>query len=261
MKAIVLAAGYATRLRPLTETVAKPLLPVGGRPMIDWLLDSVSAVDDVDAVHVVTNARYADAFRAWAETQTRRAPVSVVDDGTTSNDDRLGAIGDIQFTVESAALRGDDVLVVAGDNLFDFSLDAFVAWWRTKGVASAVGLYDVGDWELIKQYGVVDIAEDDRVLDFVEKPADPPSTLAAIATYLYHREHVPLIREYLAAGNPPDQPGNLIAWLHSREPVYGYRFTGEWLDIGDPGQLLTADNRMRERQGLSTRVAYSPDPH
>jgi glucose-1-phosphate thymidylyltransferase len=252
MKAIVLAAGYATRLRPLTDSVAKPLLPVGGRPMVDWLLEKIREVDEVDEVHVVTNSRYAEQFRRWAD----GTGAIVHDDGTSTNDDRLGAIGDIGFTVEQAGID-DDLLVVAGDNLFDFSLADLVAFWRTKGVASAIGVHDVGSLELVKQYGVVDVDDEMRVLSFVEKPTDPPSTLAGIATYVYHREHVPLIERYLAEGNPPDQPGNLIAWLHSREPVYAYAFEGAWFDVGDLGQLLEADNRTRERLGLPTRDRYS----
>jgi len=134
-----------------------------------------------------------------------------------------------------------------------------VNWWRGKGVGSAVAVYDVGDLELIKQYGVVALDDEERVIEFVEKPSEPPSTLAATATYLYHREHLPLVERYLAEGNPPDQPGNLVAWLYKREPVYGYTFTGGWYDIGNPQQLLEADNRLREREGLPTRAAYAPE--
>ena len=254
MKAIILAAGYATRLRPLTDRVAKPLLPVGGRPMVDWILDRLDEVDEVDEVHVVTNARYAPSFEAW-RTSDR---VTIHDDGTTTNDDRLGAIGDLRFVLERAGYA-DDLLVIAGDNLFDFEIGDFVDFWRGKGEASAVALYDVGDLELVKQFGVVDVDEDDRVVGFVEKPEQPTSTLAATASYLYHRAHLPLIERYLAEGNSPDQPGRLVAWLYERAPVYGYRFEGEWFDIGDKDQLLVADNKLRARAGLPQRTEYSPD--
>jgi glucose-1-phosphate thymidylyltransferase len=206
-------------------------------------------------LHVVTNARYAPSFEAWA---TGRGGITIHDDGTTSNDDRLGAIGDLAFVLDRIGVD-DDLLAVAGDNLFDYSLADYADWWRGKGVGSAVAVYDVGDRELIKQYGVVALDDDERVIEFVEKPSDPPSTLAATATYLYHREHLPLVGRYLAEGNPPDQPGNLVAWLHKREPVYGYTFTGGWYDIGNPEQLLEADNRLRERGGLPTRASYAPD--
>jgi glucose-1-phosphate thymidylyltransferase len=255
MKALILAAGYATRLYPLTETAAKPLLPVGDRPMLDYLLERIRAVDAVDAIHVVTNHKFAGAFTEWAATRD----VIVHDDGTTSEDDRLGAIGDIEFVVDSAELAGDDLLVVAGDNLFDYSLADFVAWWQTKDDASAVVLYDVGDLELVKKYSSVDVDGDDRLLAFTEKPDNPTSTLIATAAYLYHRSHVPLLHTYLAEGNAPDQPGRFLAWLVPRAPVYGYAARGEWRDIGDAAQLLEADNRMRELQGLPTRASYSLD--
>ena len=179
------------------------------------------------------------------------------DDGTTSNDDRLGAIGDIDFVVRRAGLAGDDLFVVAGDNLFEFSLADYVAWWSGLGEASAVAVRDCGDLALATQYAVIGLDGDGRVRSFVEKPPEPQSTLVAIATYLYHREHVPLIAEYLAGGNPPDAPGNLVAWLHTRRPVYGYRLEGDWFDVGDREQLLEADNWLRRRNGLPERAEYS----
>jgi glucose-1-phosphate thymidylyltransferase len=252
MRAIVLAAGYATRLRPLTDTIAKQLLPIAGRPMIDWICDRIETV--TRDIHVVTNARFAADFERWA---ADRADVTVHDDGTFSNEDRLGAIGDIAFVLERAE-TDDDLLVVAGDNLFDFALDDFAAFTSGKGVASAVAVYDCGDLELATHYGVVETDADDRVTGFEEKPSEPRSTLVATAAYLYHREHVRLVERYLADGNPPDQPGRLIAWLAPREPVYAYRFAGPWFDIGNPEQLLEADNSWRERVGLPHRASYTP---
>ncbi len=254
MKAIVLAAGYATRLRPLTDTWAKELLPVGGRPIADWIVDAIARVPDIDEIHLVTNARKAPAFVEWASGRD----VIVHDDGTTSNEDRLGAIGDLRFVVKRAALD-DDLLVIAGDNLFDFSLADYVGFWAAKGEASAVAVRDVGSLELASQYGIVELADDDRLLDFVEKPAEPRTTLAAIATYIYHRSHVHLLDEYLDSGNSSDQPGRFVEWLCRRRPVYGWRFDGVWYDIGDHEQLLIADNRLRADRGLPTRAAYAPE--
>ncbi len=251
MKAIILAAGYATRLRPLTDSIAKQLLPIGGRPMMDWVCDKVEEV--TDEIHVVTNTRFVDDFGRWA---SGRDAVSVHDDGTTSNDDRLGAIGDIAFVLERTG-TDDDLLVIAGDNLFDFSLVAFADFTREKGVASAVAVYDCGDLELATHYGVVEVGEDDRVVSLEEKPSEPRSTLVATACYLYHHEHVPLVEHYLAEGNPPDQPGRLVAWLHEREPVYGYRLPGLWYDVGSPEELLEADNRWRANMGLPARDTYT----
>ena len=253
MKAILLAGGYATRLQPLTDDLSKCLLPVGGRPMVDWILDRITEVKEIDAVHLVTNSRFAPDFEHWA--RQKEDVIVVHDDGTSSNEDRLGAMGDVAFTLAQAGID-DDVLVVAGDNLFDYSLGDFTAFWRSKGVASAVAVLDVGDLRLASQYGIVDVAGDERITSFVEKPANPPSTLAATATYVYHREHVPLVERYLAEGNAPDQVGSFIAWLHAREPVYAYRFAGTWLDIGDKEQLLAADNHLRREQGLPERTEY-----
>ncbi len=248
MKALILAAGYATRLRPLTDSMPKQLLPIGERPIVDWILDRI-AETSAEEVHLVTNARFAEDFARWAEDKD----VQIHDDGTTSNEDRLGAIGDVQFVGID-----DELLVIAGDNLFDYSLADYEAYWRARPGASCVAVLDVGDPELAKKYGVVDVDKDDRIVGFVEKPEHPPTTLCATATYFYDREHVRLFSTYLDEGNPRDQPGNFIAWLHSRAPVYAYRFEGEWYDIGDREQLLEADNRMRRRRGLPERDAYSP---
>jgi len=253
VKALLLAGGYATRLRPLTDRYAKPLLPVGGRPMVDWILDRIRDVPDLDEVHLVTNAVHAPAFERWAAD----AGVTVHDDGTTTNENRLGAIGDIQFAVERGGLGDDDLLVIAADNLFDFSLADYVAFWRNKG-GSAVAVHRLADPSLASLYGVAQLDGEDRVIDLEEKPEHPKSDLISTATYVFGRDHVRLVARYLAEGNPPDPPGRFLVWLAEREPVYGYRFAGEWFDIGDPAQLLDADNRYRERAGLPVRDAYSP---
>ena len=216
--------------------------------MLDWILDRAGEV--TEEVHVVTNHRFAADFERWSAGR-----VTVHDDGTTSNEDRLGAIGDVRFVLDRIG-RDDDLLVIAGDNLFDYSLAEYVAWWRGKGVASAVALHEVDDLELVRQYSVVEVDDDDRIVSFVEKPADPRSGLCATATYIYHREHVPLVDAY---PGDPDKSGSLVEWLHERAPVYGYRFEGGWLDIGNREQLLEADNRLRRRQGMPERAQYAPN--
>lgn len=214
--------------------------------MVDWILDKIRETSSME-IHLVTNNRFADDFRRWAPDD-----VIVHDDGTTSNDNRLGAIGDIQFVGID-----DDLLAIAGDNLFDFSLRDYVEFWQSKGDASCVAVHDVGDRALARQYGVVDVDEADRVMAFVEKPEEPTSTLAATAAYLFSRRHVALVDTYLRDGNPPDQPGHFVAWLQAREAVYAYRFAGGWWDIGDSSQLLEADNLMRRRHALPERAEYS----
>jgi glucose-1-phosphate thymidylyltransferase len=253
MKALILAAGYATRLRPLTNSVPKMLLPLAERPMLDYLLDRIREVDELDEIHLVTNAQFAPVFRDWAP-----GDVIVHDDGTTSNEDRLGAIGDIAFTIERAGLEGEDLLVVAGDNLIGYSLPEFVDFWQEKG-GSAIAVHEVADRSLLPQYGVVELDDDDRVVGLEEKPAEPKSDLAATAAYLYRGADLELLPRYLEEGNAPDAPGNFAVWLHTRLPLYGYRFSGEWHDIGDLGQLLDADNLLRGRAGLPQRDEYSLD--
>ena len=251
MKALILAAGYATRLRPLTDSIPKMLLPLAERPMLDYLLDRLREVDELEEIQLVTNARFAEAFRDWAPED-----VTVLDDGTTSNEDRLGAIGDIAFAIERGGLAGEDLLIVAGDNLIGYSLAGLVDFWRSKD-GSVIAVREVADRRLLTQYGVAELDQDDRVIGLEEKPAEPKSDLAATASYVYRADHIALLRRYLDEGNPPDAPGNFTAWLHTREPVYGYRVSGEWHDIGDLGQLLEADNLLRERSGLPTRSEYS----
>jgi glucose-1-phosphate thymidylyltransferase len=251
MKALILAAGYATRLRPLTDEIPKMLLPLADRPMLDYLLDRIREVEEIEEIHLVTNARFTPAFEDW-----RPEDVIVHDDGTTSNEDRLGAIGDVAFAIERGGLEGEDLLVVAGDNLIGYSLGDFVHFWRAKE-GSAIAVHEVEDRQLLEQYGVVEVDADDRVVGLEEKPAEPKSNLAATASYLYRSDHLELLPRYLQEGNPPDAPGNFMVWLHTRAPVHAYRVSGEWFDIGDVRQLLAADNLLRERAGLLTRTEYT----
>jgi glucose-1-phosphate thymidylyltransferase len=246
VKALILAAGYATRLRPLTDNFPKQLLPVGGRPIVDWIVDNIRRAG-IDDIHLVTNARFAPLFEEWSQ------GVTIHDDGTSTNETRLGAIGDIRFVG-----LDDDALIVAGDNLFDYELADLLAFWQERQGA-AVAVHDVGSNELAKMYGVIAVDADGRIVDFTEKPAEPASTLVATATYVYTRAQLRLVDTYLAEGNPPDQPGHLVAWLYRREPVYAYAFAGGWYDVGDLDQLLEADNRMRARRGLPQRTSYTVD--
>ena len=238
MKAVILAAGYATRLYPLTLDRPKALLSVGGRPMLDRLLDQLEVVDGLDEVYVVTNSKFAGAFRDWAARRSGLA-VRIVDDGTVDEESRLGAIGDLDLAIRQARLD-DDVLVLAGDNLFSESIAPFPVFALGKGGA-ALGVYDVGDLETIRRYAVIELDSDDRVTLLEEKPDEPRSTLAGIALYFYPRSVLGLVAEYLAEGNNPDQPGRLVQWLYPRTPVYGWRVPGRWYDVGSKETLAEAD--------------------
>lgn len=237
MKLLVIAAGYATRLYPLTLNQPKALLPVGGRPMLDRVLTSLASVG-ADGVYVVTNSKFAPHFREWA---AARQNVTVIDDGTTSDDDKLGAIGDIAFVLEEAQID-DDLVVVAGDNLFSEDLTEFGAFCREKN-APVLAVYDVGDLTQMSKYNAIETDDEGRITYFVEKPQDPTSTLTGIALYFYPRHVLPLIRQYVAEGNNPDQPGRLVQWLYTRVDVFTWRVPGDWYDIGSEETLREADAR------------------
>jgi glucose-1-phosphate thymidylyltransferase len=237
VKAVILAGGYATRLYPLTLDRPKHLLEVGGRPILELLLERLP-LDDLDAVYVVTNAKFAERFREWAESYP--ADVIVLDDGTTSEDDRLGAIGDLQLVIESQGLD-DDLIVAAGDSIFTERLDDFARFGRERG-AAAIAVYDIGDLDEMKRLSSISVDADSRLVAFEEKPERPESTLAGIALYFYPRAVLPLVGRYLAEGNNPDQPGRLVAWLYQRVPVYAWRVPGRWFDIGTPETLAEAED-------------------
>jgi glucose-1-phosphate thymidylyltransferase len=235
VKAVILAGGYATRLYPLTRDRPKHLLEVGGRTILELLLERLP-LDELDAVYVVTNAKFADRFREWAK--SHRADVVVLDDGTTSEDDRLGAIGDLQLVIESEGVD-DDLIVAAGDSIFTERLDDFARFGQERD-AAAIAVYDMGDLEAMKQLSSIGVDADSRLVTFEEKPEKPESTLAGIALYFYPRAILPLVGQYLAEGNNPDQPGRLVGWLYRGTPVYAWRVPGRWFDIGTPETLAEA---------------------
>jgi glucose-1-phosphate thymidylyltransferase len=238
VKALILAAGYATRLYPLTLDRPKALLPVGGKPMLDHLMEQLEQVEGLDEVYVVTNSKFAEAFREWAAARSG-LPLRIIDDGTVDDDSKLGAIGDLDLTIREAELD-DDLIVLAGDNLFSESIAPFPVFALGKG-GPALGVYDVGDFDTIRRYSVIELDDDDRVTRLEEKPERPRSTLAGIALYFYPRPALRYVREYLEDGNNPDQPGRLVQWLYPRTAVYGWRVPGRWFDVGSKETLAEAD--------------------
>ena len=242
MKVIILAAGYATRLYPLTLTKPKPLLPVAGKPMIDHVIDNLAPIAGIDGIYVVTNAKFAGHFQEWADNyRATKAKLNftIVNDGTTDDTNKLGAIGDINFVMQREQVD-DDIIVVAGDNLFSEKLGAFGQFCREKN-APVEGIYDVKTLAEAKKYGVVSVAADGRMTRFEEKPASPDTSLIGIALYYYPKHTLPLIRQYIAEGNNPDQPGRLVQWLYPRTPVYTWTVPGLWFDIGSKETLEEAN--------------------
>ncbi|UOQ86785.1 nucleotidyltransferase family protein [Gracilibacillus salinarum] len=230
MKCIILAAGYATRLYPLTKHKAKPLLEVAGKSILERIMEKVEAVPEIDQLYIVTNDKFAKSFQDWTSHYDGRKPIKVINDRTTSNETRLGAIGDIQYVLEHEGIK-DDLLVLAGDNLFDFQLTDFVSFFMEKD-SDCISCHALDDLDELKRTGVVEVSTDRRVLSFEEKPNMPKSQLAAPPFYLYRKETLPFFVTYLQEGNNPDAPGHFIPWLIEHKDVFAFQFAGYRYDIG-----------------------------
>ncbi|MGA2866416.1 MAG: nucleotidyltransferase family protein [Verrucomicrobiota bacterium] len=242
MKVIILAAGYATRLYPLTLTQPKPLLPVAGKPMIEYVLDNLAPIGGLDRIYVVTNAKFASRFQQWSDlyrATKAKLDFTVVNDGSTEDANKLGAIGDLHFVLTTQQVD-DDVIVVAGDNLFSEPLGGFGRYCREKQ-APVLAVYDVGQLDQIKKFNALSVDPSGRITFFEEKPQKPTSTLTGIALYFYPKPTLPLLRQYIAQGNNPDQPGLLIQWLYPRLAVYTWKVPGLWYDIGSKETLAEAN--------------------
>jgi len=230
MKCIILAAGYATRLYPLTKNTAKPLLEVAGKPILKHILEKVERIDVIDDIYIVTNDKFYSDFVNWVNNNPSEKEITVINDQTTTNDNRLGAIADIQYVIQKEKLA-EDVLVLAGDNLFDFELTDFVDFYHTTK-ADCITTHQLDDVEEIKRTGVVEVNDNKIVTSFEEKPEHPKSNLAVPPFYIYQKETLPLIDQYIAEGNNPDAPGHFVPWLIKHKDVYAYEFSGQRYDIG-----------------------------
>lgn len=230
MKCVILAAGYATRMYPLTENFPKPLLRVGDRTILDRLLDDIEDIDLVDECIVVTNHRFILHFKEWAKEQKRRFSITVLDDGSTENANRLGAVMDLAFSIDKCKID-DDVLVLAGDNLLDFSLKGFVEFFSKKH-KSSIMYYCELELSRLQRTGVADIDNNGRVLLMQEKPKNPVSHNAVPPFYIYSKEDLGRINEAIASGVNVDAPGNLLSELCKCCAIYAYEMPGKRIDVG-----------------------------
>ncbi len=228
MKCLILAAGYATRLYPLTENFPKPLLKVGDKTILDWLVDDIHTAGMVDEFVVISNHRYYDHFAAWAKTKAQN--ITVLDDGSTSNETRLGAVKDIQFALEALAID-EDVLVIAGDNVLDFSLTELLHYAREKGTSCILRYYEPQEAKL-RKCGVAQVDGNDLVLSLEEKPAAPKSHWCTPPFYYYTKEDAALVGRGIAEGCGTDAPGSYIAWLCTKTKVHSMEMPGKRYDIG-----------------------------
>ena len=227
MKCLILAAGYATRLYPLTENFPKPLLKVGEKTILDWLIEDIDQAGAVDEYIVISNHKFASIFEDWAKGKR----VTVLDDGTSSNETRLGAVRDIQFAIDELKLD-DDLLVIAGDNLLDFSLVDFIQYAQEKGTTCVMRYYEPSI-EKLRKTGVATVNDEGLILSMVEKPAEPQSHWCCPPFYFYRREDVPLVKVGIDSGCGVDAPGSFIAWLATQTPVYAWEMPGKRYDIGN----------------------------
>lgn len=229
MKCLILAAGYATRLYPLTENFPKPLLTVGEKTILDWLIEDIDAAKLVDEYIVITNRRFAQHFKSWALAHT--LPITVVDDGTSTNETRLGAVCDVQFAIDELHLD-DDLLIIAGDNLLDFSLTSFLRYALSKGTSCAMRYYEPDENKLHK-CGVSEINDSERLLSLEEKPAEPKSHWCTPPFYFYIRTDAARIKDAIADGCGTDAPGSLVAWVCEHSVMYSMEMPGSRYDIGN----------------------------
>lgn len=229
MKCLILAAGYATRLYPLTENFPKPLLDVGGKTILDWLVDDIDSCGRVDEYVVISNHKFAHHFDAWAKTKAQK--ITVLDDGTESNETRLGAVKDIEFAIDTLRLTGD-MLVIAGDNVLDFSLTKFIAYAEEKQTSCIMRYYEASEQKL-RKCGVVQVDENDNILGMEEKPAEPKSHWCCPPFYYYTAEDAGLVKKGIESGCGTDAPGSYIAWLCTQTKVHAMEMPGSRYDVGN----------------------------
>ncbi|MEK7449034.1 MAG: nucleotidyltransferase family protein [Planctomycetota bacterium] len=268
MKALILGAGYGVRLYPLTKNTPKPLLQIGHKPVIEWTLSQIMALKEMKEVFIVVNQRFYEHYQRWldnyqsvsADSSGRPFPkITLCNDQTLTNEDRLGAIGDIALAIQRFEIK-DDLLVVAGDNLFEFNLSALVKTFKAKGTTIALKNMKDIDKRLISQYSVVTLDKENRLIDFEEKPPVPKSTLVAICLYIFGASTLGLINEYLRSGFNPDAPGYYIQWLYKKINVYGCAMKGPWFDIGDIDSYNKANDYYLRRPGKKQKTGSRSKP-
>ena len=247
MTTIILAAGYGTRLYPLTLNRPKALLEVGARTILDRLIDNIARAGRCEKVYIVTNEKFHQPFEDWSKSRDFSFGVKVINDGTKSNETRLGAIGDIDFVLKKETIE-DDLLITGSDNLFDLEIADFVKFGIEKKPFSSMVLVDVKDRKLATRYGICSLDAEGRVIDFAEKPKEPRSTLAATALYFIPQEKLAKVRDYMETDLPKDAPGNLMKWLAAEDGLYGYVLRQTWYDIGDKESLRKADEEFTRKE-------------
>ena len=243
MKVLILAAGYGTRLQSVAKDTPKPLLDINGRPMIDYIVDKFTSVKEVTEIVVVTNNKFYGHFVAWKNLQKLSCPIRIVNDKTNNPEERLGSVGDMHYVWKNEA-AWDDWAVVGGDNIFDFSIENFIRSSLKDRPDVTIGLFDIGNTQLAaKKFGVVKLNEENKVVLFQEKPAQPATSLVTMCLYFFPREMLHLVNQYIHETASADAAGGYIQWLSVKKNVYGFQFKGKWYDIGSLESLQEAKNQ------------------
>lgn len=246
MKAIILAGGYAKRLWPLTKYTPKPLLDINGKPMLDIIMEKLERVDEIDEIIVSTNAKFQQPLNDWIrENHRSQKKLKLLIEPTMEEGGKFGTVAGIQYAIEQEKID-EDCIIIAGDNLFDYKIEDFVKYYKEKKTP-IIAVFDIKDHYKAQLYGIVSANKSNKITDFVEKPENPPSTLAATCCYLFPKEVMKNIKKYLQKGGRADAPGYFIKWLAEKTPVHVFVFKGHWFDIGDFESLERAREFMKNR--------------
>jgi glucose-1-phosphate thymidylyltransferase len=264
MKTIILAAGYATRLYPITINAPKPLLQVGGRPLLEYLFENFADHKAIKDVFIVTNDKFHRHFTDWHGrflANNKKLNVKIINDGSKEETKKLGAIGDLLHVIRKEKID-DDVLVFAGDNLFEKPLHDYIDQLIEKNLPM-VGMHAVDDLEKVKKLSAIETNQSNQIIAFEEKPKDPKTTMTGIALYYYPKKVLPLIHDYINEGNNPDHPGRLVEWLYKKIPVFGQAVSGTWFDVGSSELLKETEDFLARRtagkeKNLSKKLPKKP---
>lgn len=245
VKGLILCAGYATRLYPLTLNQPKPLLKIAGKPIIEYIIKRIEEVDEIDTIYIVTNNKFYTHFTEWKNNFSTTKKIEIINDNTLSDEDKLGAIKDILFVINKKQID-EDLMIIAGDNLFEYSLKKFTKFFKEKE-ATVVAARVIENKELAKKYGIIQLDGNKKIIDFQEKPEEPKSTYAATCAYLVKKDDIHLFSSYIKDSNNPDAPGYFMQWAHKQTDIYAFLFDESWFDIGDKEQLRIADEEYKKR--------------
>jgi len=246
MKAVLLCAGFATRLYPLTQEQPKSLLPIAGQPLLNYLLKLLEGLPSLTRIFLVSNHKFYSLFSRWADRARGTQRITVLDDGIADHRHRLGPVRDLKIALDQEGAH-EDVLVLAGDNLIDSELAGFLSFAKSKRPAPSVGVWDVQDREAAKKYGLVETDASGKITAFFEKPMDPPTTLASMGLYFFPSQTLVFVNRYLETSANSDALGHYVSWLARQMQVFTFPFQGAWFDIGDLESYRLADQYVQKK--------------